>query len=103
VPSMRNFLWWVTVVPANAGSSASVVVRCRVSGTHEGVGRIPVNGGMLVGVTPTHKHFEVQHIHWYKLRDGMIIDHYANRDDMDMMRQLGLLPPIAASPPTQPR
>jgi len=71
----------------------SVVVRCKVSGTHRGVGKLPVNGGMLVGIEPTQKHFEVQHIHWYKLRDGKIAAHTANRDDIGMMRQLGLLPP----------
>ena len=70
----------------------SVVVRCKVSGTHRGVGKLPLNGGMLVGIAPTQKHFEVQHIHWYKLRDGKIVAHTANRDDIGMMRQLGLLP-----------
>ena len=75
----------------------SVVVRCRVSGTHRGVAKFPVNGAMLVGIPPTQKHFDVQHIHLYKLRDGKIADHTANRDDIGMMRQLGLLPP--ARPP----
>lgn len=70
----------------------SVVARVRTSGTHRGVGKLSLNGGMLVGVQPTHKHFEVQHIHWYKLRDGKIVSHTANRDDLGMMRQLGLLP-----------
>ena len=70
----------------------SVVVRCTVSGTHRGVAKRPVNGGMLVGVPPTQKRFEVQHIHWYTLRDGKIVEHRANRDDIGMMRQLGLLP-----------
>jgi predicted ester cyclase len=70
----------------------SVVVRCTTSGTHRGVGKLKLNGGMLVGVAPTQKHFEVQHIHWYKLRDGEIVSHTANRDDLGMMRQLGLLP-----------
>jgi predicted ester cyclase len=74
--------------------SDSVVVRCRTSGTHRGVGKLPLNGGMLVGVEPTQKRFEVQHIHWYKLRDGKIAEHTANRDDIGMMRQLGLLPPV---------
>jgi predicted ester cyclase len=41
----------------------SVALRCKVSGTHRGVGKLPVNGGMLVGVEPTQKHFEIQHIH----------------------------------------
>ena len=72
----------------------SVVVRCRTSGTHRGVGKLSLNGGMLVGVEPTKKRFEVQHIHWYKLRDSKIVDHTANRDDIGMMRQLGLLPAV---------
>jgi predicted ester cyclase len=70
----------------------SVVVRCTAGGTHRGVGKMKLNGGMLVGVPATQKHFAVQHIHWYTLRDGKIVAHTANRDDLGMMRQLGLLP-----------
>ena len=80
----------------------SVAVRCKVSGTHRGIGKLPVNGGMLVGVEPTQKHFEIQHIHWFKLRDGKIVDHYATRDDIGMMRQLGLRP-TATPAPTNPK
>ena len=69
-----------------------VVVRCKVSGIHLGTGRLAVNGGLLVGVPPTGRRFEVQHIHWYKVRDGKIVDHRANRDDIGLMQQLGLLP-----------
>ena len=72
----------------------SVVVRCKTSGTHRGVGKLSLNGGMLVGVEPTQKRFEVQHIHWNKLRDSKIVDHTANRHDIGMMRQLGLLPAV---------
>ena len=68
-----------------------VVVRCRFTGTHSGVGQLPVNGGMLVGVPPTGRHFEVQHIHMYKVVSNKIVDHYANRDDLGMMQQLGLI------------
>jgi steroid delta-isomerase-like uncharacterized protein len=75
-----------------------VVVRCSFAGTHRGVGRIPVNGGMLVGVPPTGRHFEVQHIHMYRLKDGKIVDHYANRDDLGMMQQLGLIPAQPSGP-----
>ena len=69
-----------------------VVVRCTFSRTHRGVGRLPVNGGMLVGVQPTGMRFEVQHIHMYQVRNGKITEHFANRDDLGMMQQLGLLP-----------
>lgn len=70
----------------------SVVLRLTASGTHRGVGRFPLNGGMLVGAPPTQRRFEVQHIHWYTLRDGKIATHTANRDDLGLMRQLGLIP-----------
>jgi steroid delta-isomerase-like uncharacterized protein len=71
----------------------SVVVRVKSSGTHLGVGKVPVQGGIFFNVQPTGKHYDVQHIHWYKLRDGKIVEHYANRDDVGQMQQLGMLPP----------
>ncbi len=70
----------------------SVIVREKMMGTHDGVGRIPVNGGMLVGVAPTGHHYQIDAIHWYKLKDGKIADHYAVRDDLKMMQDLGLSP-----------
>jgi steroid delta-isomerase-like uncharacterized protein len=70
-----------------------VVVRCTYRGTHRGTSRFPVDGGMLVGVQPTGRTFEVQHIHMYRVLDGKIAEHFASRDDVGMMRQLGLLPP----------
>jgi predicted ester cyclase len=87
---------WRARVAAIAAEGDEVVVRLEVSGTHLGVGRLPVNGGLLVGVAPTERAFTAQHIHWYRLRDGEIVDHQAARDDLGMMRQLGLLPAPAA-------
>ncbi|MGE0682475.1 MAG: ester cyclase [Candidatus Binatia bacterium] len=77
-----------------------VTVRCTFSGTHQGMGRLPVNGGLLVGVQPTGRFFEVQHIHMYQIQNGQIVEHFANRDDIGMMQQLGLLP---SAPPTAAR
>jgi predicted ester cyclase len=64
-----------------------VVTRCKVSGTHLGSGRLQV--------AATGKHFEIEHMHWWKLRDGKIVDHYANRDDLGMFIQLGIVTPPA--------
>lgn len=70
-----------------------VVIREIVSGTHQGTGRIAVNGGLLVNVPPTGKKFKVQAMHWYTLdKDGVIVAARANRDDVGMMQHLGLLP-----------
>jgi predicted ester cyclase len=67
-----------------------VVTRNRYSGTHTGAQRIPVDGGFLAGIEPTGKTFSVQHIHMYRVQDGLITEHWANRDDILMMEQLGL-------------
>lgn len=69
-----------------------VIVRGRASGTHNGVAKLPLFGGLLVGVAPTHKHFDADVMHWYKMSQGKIVDHYDTRDDLAMMQQLGVLP-----------
>lgn len=69
-----------------------VIVRGMASGTHLGTGTMPfIDGGLLLGVPPTGKRYSVQHIHWWTLRDGLVVEHWANRDDVEMMVQLGLL------------
>ncbi len=80
----------------------AVVVRQTVTGTHTGVGRLPVMGGLLVGAPPTGRGFKVQTIHWWTLRDGLIVEHWANRDDVGMLQQLGLLPASPGAPSVQP-
>ena len=74
-------------------SGDEVIFRAKVKATHLGVGRLPVDGGRLVGVPPTGKTYTNQHIHWFTLKDGLIIEHRANRDDITMLLHLGLLAP----------
>ena len=93
----RTFPDWKMEIVSMVADGDSVVVRCRVSGTHRGMGTKRVNGGFLVGVQPTGKRFQVQQMHWYVLRDGKITDHFASRDDLGMTQQLGLLPPPPAA------
>ena len=83
---------WSFTIEDIAASGSTVMVRCRFRGTHQGTGQLPVNGGLMVGVPPTHKQMDVQHIHWYVLKDGLVAEHWACRDDIAMMQQLGLLP-----------
>ena len=88
----RTFPDRKTEIVEMVSEGESVVIRCRVSGTHQGVATKRLFGGFLLGAQPTGRRFEVQHIHWYKIRDGKITDHFANRDDLGMMQQLGFLP-----------
>ncbi|MGW6727438.1 ester cyclase [Nocardia sp. NPDC055029] len=41
----------------------------------------------------TGKTFAMTESHWFRMRDGKILEHWANRDDLGMARQLGWLPP----------
>jgi predicted ester cyclase len=71
-----------------------VVLRCRFTGTHAGTGGHPsVHEGMLARVPPTGRTTIVQHIHMFRFEDGKIVEHWASRDDICMLRQLGLIPP----------
>ncbi|HEX9526226.1 MAG TPA: ester cyclase [Streptosporangiaceae bacterium] len=42
---------------------------------------------------PTSKSTSATQTHWFRLADGKIIEHWANRDDMTMAQQLGWIPP----------
>jgi predicted ester cyclase len=66
-----------------AGDGETVAVRGACSGTHE---------GEFWGIPPTGKRFPVQQSHWFRVVDGKVADHWAVRDDLVILRQLGVLP-----------
>jgi hypothetical protein len=41
----------------------------------------------------TYKAFAMTQSHWIRLEEGRIVDHWANRDDRAMAKQLGWVPP----------
>lgn len=41
----------------------------------------------------TGKTFSVTQTHWFRVRDGQVIEHWANRDDLGNATQLGWVPP----------
>ncbi|TDF91314.1 ester cyclase [Paenibacillus piri] len=55
------------------------------SGTHLGPGPLP-------GIKPSGKYVAVQHIHILRLENGKIADHWAIRDDLGFLQQIGLFP-----------
>jgi steroid delta-isomerase-like uncharacterized protein len=61
-----------------------VVMHCSVSGTH---------AGPFMGIPPTGRTFSgVHHIYIFTFRDGKIVEYRAVRDDLSLMRQLGVIP-----------
>jgi predicted ester cyclase len=84
----------------------TVVALSKISGTHRGVAQTPFFGDLLQGAKATGKRFEVLATHWWRFRDGKIVWHQATRDELGMLRQLGLvpekLPPDRLAVPGQP-
>jgi len=60
-----------------------VAVRAQVSGRHV---------GEFNGLPPTGHEWSVQQIHIVRLVDEKLIEHWASRDDLGALRQLGVLP-----------
>jgi predicted ester cyclase len=57
-----------------------VAMHAEWSGTHE---------GPFMGMPPTGRSFSgVHHSYWFRLRDGLVTEYRAVRDDAAMMRQL---------------
>ncbi len=61
-----------------------VAIRGTASGTHK--------GGELWGIPPTGKRFAVEQVHWLRVAEGKVAEHWAVRDDLGMMHQLGAMP-----------
>jgi len=62
-----------------------VAYRATLSGTH---------GGALLGIPATGKTFASQQMHFLRLKDGRAVEHWACRDDLGMLMQLGIIPPV---------
>ena len=70
----------------------TVVLRCTLTGTHE---------GEFMGIPPTRRKITVNEIHIYRLKDGKAVEHRVGRDDLGAMRQLGVIAdaiPVPGSP-----
>ena len=63
----------------------TVAVRIVSEGTNLG----SVNGV----VPPTGKRFRASQSHWFRVRGGKLVEHWATREDLPVMVQLGLVQP----------
>jgi predicted ester cyclase len=88
---------WRMELLETIGDGDDVVALMTMTGTHLGSSTVPVLGGGLIGVAPTGKTVAVQHIHRYRLKDGLVQDHHAVRDDLAMMQQLGLATSVSSA------
>jgi predicted ester cyclase len=60
-----------------------VFVRAPFTGTQQ---------GEFFGIPPTGKHVAIGSIHICRVKDGLVVEHWGNGDDVGMLRQLGAIP-----------
>lgn len=58
-----------------------VLVRLRVRGTH---------AGPLMGMEATHRPIDIAVLDLFQFRDGVLIEHWAQLDNLGLLRQLGV-------------
>ena len=91
--AMRETMKWLLAqfpdlsfdVEATVVEDALVVARVRATGS---------NGGPLNGFLPASgKAFDYTQSHWFRIADGKLAEHWATRDDLTAMLQLGVVTP----------
>ena len=84
-------------------------IEALVSAGDLGVARVMGEGtnlGPIGPVPPTGRRFAAESSHWFRVADGRLAEHWATRDDLTTMIQLGLIalpgrPPAGGSGPAE--
>lgn len=70
-----------------------VVIHNTMSGRHTGDMVMYTDGKVVSVMPPTGRRFASTQTHWFRMRDGLVVEHWANRDDIGTAQQLGWIPP----------
>lgn len=73
----------VATIEEMVEEGVTLAVRSTFSGTHQ---------GELMGLAPTGNRMEVAAFDKVRFRDGKVIEHWGNMDNLGMMQQLGAMP-----------
>jgi predicted ester cyclase len=74
-----------------------VVVHCTMSGRQVGPFLAYDERGEVAQAFPSKgRTMAITQTHWFRTKDGLVIEHWANRDDLAMATQLGWVPPTPA-------
>ena len=77
-------------IEAMVSEGDTVAVRVLAEGTNLG----PLNGV----VPPTGKQFSAYQSHWYRVENGKLAEHWATREDLPTMLELGVIQPPGGPP-----
>ena len=57
-----------------------------------GVTSAATHSGQFMGMPATGRRYEIEELHLFRIRDGRVVEHWHQFDQMAMMRQLGVGP-----------
>ena len=77
-------------IEAMISEGDTVAVRILSEGTNLG----PLNGV----VPPTGRRFSARQSHWFRIAEGKLVEHWATREDLPAMLQLGIIQPPGGPP-----
>jgi predicted ester cyclase len=98
IEGVRRTMHWLATVFSDqrweihevVGDGDTVAVHATHHGRHT---------GSFMGIEPTGRQVAYQYVHFLRFRDGKAVEHWSIRDDMTLMRQLGVLPSPSGTPP----
>jgi predicted ester cyclase len=70
-----------------------IAIHNTMSGRHTGDMVMYADGKVVSVMPPTGRRFASTQTHWFRMRDGLVVEHWANRDDIGTAQQLGWIPP----------
>ena len=83
----KSFAWpWMERVHpkrARIASTETIAVRLAASATQT---------GPFLGMPPSGKRYSIDEIHIFRVRDGRIVEHWHQYDQLGLMQQLGAMP-----------
>jgi predicted ester cyclase len=91
IEGVRRTMFWLATVFSDQRWEVHDVIGegdlVAVHATHHGR-----HTGDLMGIPPTGREVAYDYVHFLRFRDGKAIEHWSVRDDMTLMRQLGVVP-----------
>lgn len=72
------------------GEGEWIAVRTTCQGFHSAEPALPVNSGIFSHRKPTGSEYTFQHLHFFRIVNGKITEHWANRDDLGAAFQTGV-------------
>lgn len=100
-PGLQGLKDWTVQLKAAYSDLKFTIEDLRTDGDI-GVARIRMSGlntGSMMGMPPTNKKVDVMFIDMVRWSNGKFVEHWGYGEEMKMMTQLGLMPPMGEAPP----